>query len=76
MTTEQALIEKFMKENFPFNELKKVGFFTKEMKGDYQAQANRVCEYFGYKTVFEYGAKDISAHLSFPREIRRGPTIL
>lgn len=27
----------------------------KEMKNDYKAQAERVCERFGFKTVFEYG---------------------
>lgn len=70
MTTSEALLVKFIKENFPFNDLKKVGFFTKEMKGDYNAQSKRVCEYFGYESVYEYGAKELSAHLSFQRKLK------
>lgn len=58
------VLETFMKDNFPFGELKKAGFFTKEMKGDYEAQSKRVCEFFGYKSVYEYGAKEIRLHLS------------
>jgi hypothetical protein len=49
------VLEGFMKEFFHFPSLCKVGFFTKEMKGDYKAQAKRVCDRFGFKTVYEYG---------------------
>lgn len=60
------LLESFMKEFFPFAELRKVGFFTPEMKGDYQAQADKVCEFFGFKTVYEYGAETIDhLHLTY-----------
>lgn len=59
------LLESFMKEFFPFAELRKVGFFTKEMKGDYKAQADKVCTYFGFKTVYEYGATSVSCHLTY-----------
>lgn len=58
-----GVLERFMKEFFPFNEFKKIGFFTKEMKGDYKAQAKRVCDFFGYETVYEYGAKETRAHI-------------
>jgi hypothetical protein len=58
------VLERFMKEFFHFPTLRKAGFFTKEMKGDYKAQAERVCQYFGYKTVFEYGSKEVRCHLS------------
>ena len=58
------VLKNFMKEFFSFGEFKKVGFFTKEMKGDYKAQSEKVCNYFGYKTVYEYGAKEIRVHLS------------
>lgn len=54
-----------MKEFFPFSEFKKIGFFTKEMKGDYKAQAQRVCDFFGYETVFEYRATAMSCHISY-----------
>lgn len=59
------VLKRFMKEFFPFGQFKKIGLFTDEMKGDYKAQASRVCEFFGYKTVFEYGAKEVRAHISY-----------
>lgn len=58
------LLESFMKEFFHYPTLRKAGFFTKEMRGDYKAQAERVCQFFGYKTVYEYGAKEIRCHIS------------
>lgn len=62
------VLKNFMKEFFHFPSLCKVGFFTKEMKGDYKAQAERVCRFFGYKTVFEYGAKTTEGiHLSYAK---------
>ena len=63
--SKQELLESFMKEFFPFKVFKKCGFFTKEMKGDYSAQAERVCNYFGYDTVYEYGSEEMRAHLSY-----------
>lgn len=54
-----------MQEFFPFGPLRKAGFFTKEMRYDYPAQAKRVCEFFGYKTVYEYGAREIRVHLTY-----------
>lgn len=60
-----AVLERFMKEFFPYSAFKKIGFFTKEIRGNYYAQAKRVCVFFGYKTVFEYGAKEIRFHLSY-----------
>ena len=61
---DKKLLRKFMREFFPFTPLRKAGFFTPEMKGDYEAQAKRVCERFGYNSVFEYGAKEIRCHLT------------
>jgi hypothetical protein len=58
------LLKSFMKEHFDFNGLLKAGFFTKEMRGDYKAQAERVCHRFGFKTVYEYGSIEISCHLT------------
>lgn len=65
LTEPKQVLENFMKEFFPFNEMKKLGFFTKEMKGNYQLQAEKVCKYFGYKTVYECGAKEIRCHISY-----------
>jgi hypothetical protein len=58
------VLKSFMKEFFPFGPMKKCGFFTKEMKGDYKAQSEKVCSYFGYKSIYEYGAKEVRCHLS------------
>lgn len=63
--SDAGVLKRFMIEFFPFSELRKAGFFTKEMKGDYYAQAKRVCDFFGYKSVFEYGAEEIRCHLSY-----------
>lgn len=61
---DKGVLKRFMQEFFPFNEFVKIGFFTKEMKGDWQAQADRVCHYYGFKTVYEYGAREIICHIS------------
>ena len=60
-----GVLKRFMKEFFPYSDFKKIGFFKPEMKNDYYAQAKRVCVFFGFTTVFEYGAKEIKAHISF-----------
>lgn len=54
-----------MQEHFCFTTLKKAGFFTPEMKNDYEAQAERVCKFFGFKTVYEYGKEEISCHITY-----------
>ena len=69
MSVESGVLERFMKEFFPFSELKNIGFFKEEMKDDYFSQAQRVCEYFGYDTVYEHGVKEIRCHLTFVGEI-------
>ena len=61
-----------MREFFPFSDLRKVGFFTPEMRGDYEAQAKRVCEFFGYQTVYEYGKDEARGHLSYDHPEARG----
>lgn len=58
-------LKNFMQEFFDFNELVKNGFFKKEMKSNYKAQAERVCLFFGYETVYEYRAKEIRCHISY-----------
>jgi len=61
---ESGVLERFMKEFFPFRDFMRIGFFTKEMKGDYKAQAKKVCNFFGYETVYEYRAKEVRCHIS------------
>lgn len=60
-----GVLKRFMKEFFPFSPLRKAGFFKPEMKGDYYAQAEKVCKWFGFKTVFEYGATEITCHITY-----------
>lgn len=59
------LLKNFMEEQFCFDGLVEIGFFKEEMRGDYKAQAERVCKFFGYKTVYEYGAKEFRAHVTY-----------
>lgn len=66
------ILKDFMEENFDFEALLKVGFFTKEMKGDYEAQAERVRKHFGYKSVYEYGAETVRCHITY-EEGKRPP---
>jgi len=60
-----GVLKRFVEEHFDFDGLLEIGLFTKEMKGDYKAQAERVRKWFGYETVFEYGAKEISGHITY-----------
>ena len=62
-----------MQEFFPFDQFKEIGFFNEEMRNDYQAQADKVCHFFGYKTVFEYGAKPSQCHISYIPESQLHP---
>lgn len=59
------LLKSFMKEFFPFSEMRKMGMFTKEMKNDYKAQSERICHFLGLKTIYEYGVEEVTAHLSY-----------
>lgn len=59
------VLKRFMQEFFPFTELVKIGFFKKEMKADYYAQAKRVCDFFGFESIFEYGSKEIKCHITY-----------
>lgn len=63
-----GVLERFMKEFFPFQDLKSVGFWKKELRGEYYLQAKRVCIFFGYESVFEYGSKPVTAHLSYVKK--------
>lgn len=63
-TEKEAVLRRFMQEFFPFAEFRKAGIFKSEMKGDYEAQAERVCQLYGYKTVYEYGAQEVICHLT------------
>jgi len=68
-TESDKLLEKFVKDHIPFTALKKAGFFTTEKKRDYKGIAKRVCDFFGYESIYEYSAIEIRAQLSFPRTL-------
>lgn len=63
--SDEGVLKRFMQEFFPFTQFKKIGFFTKEMKNDYKVQAERVCKFFGYETVYEYRATEMRGHISW-----------
>lgn len=63
--SKDGVLRRFMQEFFPFSQFKKIGLFTPEMKGDYDSQAAAVCGFFGYKTVFEYGAHSYRVHITY-----------
>lgn len=68
MTDNDRILKDFLEEHIPFRDLKKAGFFPKDMKkSDIHAQAERICKFFGYKTVYEYGSKEIRAHISYDK---------
>lgn len=67
-SSNDEVLKRFMKEFFPFSDFRKAGIFTKEMKGDHLAQSERIRKLLGYKTIYEYGAKEIRCHLSFSGE--------
>jgi len=56
-----------MEEFFPFDLFLEIGFFSEEIRGNHEAQAERVCQFFGYDTVYEYGSKPIRCHISYPQ---------
>ena len=58
-------LKNFMLEQFDYDGLKECGLFEGIKRHEYQKQADRICKYFGFKTIFEYGSIEISAHLSF-----------
>ncbi len=50
-------LKNFMESNFSISDLRKAGFFNKNEMGryDYEKMAARICWFFSYKTVYEYG---------------------
>lgn len=60
-----AVLINWMKEFFPYAEFKKAGIFTKEMRGDYEAQARYICRILGLNSIFEYGKEEIRCHITY-----------
>ena len=55
----------WMKEFFPYAEFKKAGIFTKEMRGNYKAQAEHICRLLNLKSIYEYGREEIRCHITY-----------
>lgn len=56
LTPDQEKLKQFMQDSFDFDGLKQAGFWPKgTRRTDFEAQAARVCHYFGYQSVYEYG---------------------
>lgn len=48
-------LKQFLEDYIPVSELMKAGFFDKgTRKTDYEKIAEKVCYYFGYKSIYEY----------------------
>lgn len=59
--TESQRLQAFLDEHFDFDGLRQVGFWPKGMRRkDYEGQAKRICEYFGYSSVYEYASVEIT----------------
>ena len=65
LSEDDQLLKDFLNEHIDFYGLRKLGFFKGLKKSDIHQQAERICKFFGYKTVYEYGAKTIHAHISY-----------
>lgn len=63
--SDPELLKRFIKEFFDFSGLRKAGVFTKEMRGDYYAQAKRLCIFLGLNTIFEYGKDELRCHITY-----------
>ena len=59
------ILKDFINDNFDINTLIKVGFLKKKWGKDYLSIADRICTFFGYKEIYEYGSKEIRGHLSY-----------
>ena len=48
-------LKSFIEQNFDFYELQKIGFWYRgTKKNDYEAQANRICEFFDQISIYQY----------------------
>ena len=48
-------LKAYLKNNFSFSGLKKVGFYSKDIKAtDYEKQAERICNRLGLKNIYDF----------------------
>ena len=63
--TKEELLKAFIDEFFDLETLIEIGFLKKEMASDYPAIAEKICTFFGFESIYEYGKDFSRAHLSF-----------
>lgn len=63
MSSKEETLKNFMEEMFDINSMIEVGFF--KQGESYEDHAKRVCQFFGFKTVYEYGAIEARGHITF-----------
>ncbi len=69
--SKEYLLKEFMEENFDFDSLREVGLFDESIKReDYKSQARRICAFFGYDSIYQYGFKTVHAHISYSDDER------
>lgn len=56
------ILTKFINNNFDVKTMVKIGFFKSK---DPLHIADRICTFFGYDSIYEYGKEPIRAHLSY-----------
>ena len=65
-TTKNKLLKDFLKEHFDFKLFSEIGIYKPDVKeSDYQKQAEALCDFFGFKTIYEYRFKVMRPHLSY-----------
>ena len=62
---ESKALKSFLIANFSYKDLKKAGFFKDIKFNDYEGQAKKICDFFGYKNIYEYGKHEIRCHISY-----------
>jgi hypothetical protein len=61
-------LKSYMRDNFDFPSMKKVGIYPKTMKfNDYEGQAKIICRMFSLESVYEYSniGRGMYAHISY-----------
>lgn len=59
------LLQNFIEEHFDIDSLIIEGFIDRSKRYDYKAIEKRICDFFGIKSIYEYGAKELRAHISY-----------
>ncbi len=73
-------LKEYIDEHFPIKDLFKVKFFSPDTKrGDYEAIAKRICEWFEFESIYEYSqdlpfitaSSDTALYGKFPDKVEK-----